>query len=90
MSEDLIRRSDAIDVLYQYQESVEMGIKSFPLAVKAMNDIPTIESKRGEWIDYSCGSGCCCSNCEWDGDDTIDECIIRDFIFCPNCGADMG
>ena len=45
--------------------------------------------KRGEWIDYECGSGCYCSNCGWDGDDIIDECIIQDFDFCPNCGADM-
>ena len=51
MSEELIRRSDAIDVLYHYQEAVEMGIKSFPLAVKAMNDIPAIEPKREEWAD---------------------------------------
>lgn len=82
MSEDLIRRSDAIDVLYQYQESVEMGIKSFPLAVKAMNDIPTIEPKRGEWIeinikDYKAK----CSHCgTWSP-------IMGNF--CPNFGAEM-
>ena len=65
---------------------------NIPLISKGqIDDAPSIdiEPKRGEWIDYTCGSGCYCSNCGWDGDDIIDECIIQDFDFCPNCGADM-
>ena len=81
MSEDLIKRSDAIDVLYHYQESVEMGIQSFSLAVKAMYDIPTIEPKRGRWIPVDNGHHVRCSECG--------RCGFASNNFCPNCGADM-
>lgn len=91
-SEELIRRSDAIDALYHYQESVEMGIKSFPLAIKAMNDIPTIEPKRGKWVRAinNCDQAYhnYCSLCrEWNGLDV--EGWNWTPNFCPNCGADM-
>ena len=92
MSEDLIRRSDAIDVLYHYQESVEMGIKSFPLAVKAMNDIPTIEPKRGEWAKRTHNTLIAqvnfayCSEC---GQPIMHEHTRPLWNFCPNCGAKM-
>ena len=93
MSEDLIRRSDAIDVLYHYQESVEMGIKSFPLAVKAMNDIPTIEPKRGRWkiedaeTIYGKAYLLTCSEC---GETvSVTETALPYEHFCRNCGASM-
>lgn len=58
-------------------------------AVERFKEEYEIEPKRGEWIDYSCSSGCYCSNCDWDSDDKINKYIIKKFDFCPNCGADM-
>lgn len=92
MSEELIRRSDAIDVLYHYQEAVEMGIKSFPLAVKAMNDIPTIEPKQGEWIKTINHTIKCCECGAEFTDDIMDACLTSRVLFpkvCPICMARM-
>ena len=55
-----------------------------------IDDAPTIEPKRGEWISRDPHwHTAICSNCnkvtmfeEWDGE-------VWEYNFCPNCGADM-
>ena len=91
---DLIKREDAINHCEIWRDRAKDhkdrdGWWMADNLLRLVKDIPIAEPKRGEWIDYTCGSGCYCSNCGWDGDDIIDECIIQDFDFCPNCGADM-
>jgi rubrerythrin len=48
---------------------------------KALEAIPTIEPKRGEWVDDDFVGQYRCSECDYYA---IDE-----YDFCPNCGADM-
>ena len=83
MSEDLIRRSDAIDAVMNTEpvfavDSLEPYQKTKDV-VEALEAIPTIEPKRGEWIDFK--NGWKCSACgKWNNEMSN---------FCPNCGADM-
>lgn len=50
MSEDLIRRSDAIEVISLWFEQIELNPDILIDGIKAL---PTIEPKRGEWIPCS-------------------------------------
>lgn len=54
----------------------------------AIDDAPTIEPKRGEWIETS--EGTMCSNCHKFPYDDGEYHIANWYSdFCPNCGADM-
>ena len=86
MSEDLIRRSDAIKAITDISKNYTgKGKRNYhphiDFLVDALKyDVPTVEPKRGKWIDD--GFVVICS-----------ECGIRvvggNLNFCPNCGADM-
>ena len=100
MSEDLIRRSDAIEAIentdwYHQNRNKDMvsGANSDEHQAwykaddiyKALEDAPTIEPKRGEWLERNSGfiKWIRCSACNhriYQGTKTN---------FCPNCGAEM-
>lgn len=95
MSEDLIKRSDAIKIMdcEMYAEAQSQGyevdsIEDFMPEAKAwMNDAPSADRPQGEWIhDYHFGLALPehkCSVCgEWEYSDTESN-------YCPNCGARM-
>ena len=90
MSEDLIRRSDAIDALKNALCELggdewgdgELGVHADDIDA-VINDIPTIEPKRGEWVFDEKGYFFC-SECKRKPNDQY---ATTDF--CPNCGADM-
>lgn len=62
----------------------------------AINEAPTIEPKRGEWIygehDVAMCDGYRCNRCDffvpWDYEHKFID-FINDYHFCPNCGARM-
>ena len=83
MSEDLIRRSDAIIAIRERLDSPHMQNALQQGAclsiLRAIENAPTIEPKQGEWIDFK--NGWKCNACEkWNSEKSN---------FCPNCGADM-
>ena len=105
MIDGLIRRSDAIEVLAceMYAEAQSQGyevdsIEDFMPEAKAwMNDAPSADRPRGEWIRdryWSRGAGMGeeygffykCSLCEYEVESGYARC---GFNFCPNCGARM-
>lgn len=60
---------------------------------KAIDEQPTIEPKKGKWIDgHRAGYGLAlywyiyCSECLWERDDDDHD---KDTPYCPNCGSDM-
>ena len=73
MSEELIRRSDAIKAINEscFLDEIE----------EAIYELPTIEPKRGRWIPVDNGHHVRCSECG--------RCGFASDNFCPNCGADM-
>ena len=98
MSEELIRRSDAIKAIANlhiladeekifkvYADNPHSMTTDFEGtlidAINAIKGIPTIEPKRGEWIDDDFVGQYRCSECDYYA---IDE-----YDYCPNCGADM-
>ena len=108
MSEDLIRRSDAIEAIentdwYHQNRNKDMvsGANSDEHQAwykaddvyKALEAIPTIEPKRGRWIDLDDQWGLegtvKCSACGelWSLIDGTPQ--DNGMNFCPNCGADM-
>ena len=96
MSEDLIRRSDAIIAIRERLDSPHMQNALQQGAclsiLRAIENAPTIEPKRGRWIRTFDGNEWYwyCSNCknEWYEDDLYMG--GNEFPnFCPNCGADM-
>ena len=105
MSEDLIRRSDAIKAIEPYIDYIEIiplcGAKPYVReAVYGIRSkikfIPTIEPKRGGWIygehDVAMCDGYRCDRCGFFVPwDYEHKSIdfINDYHFCPHCGADM-
>ena len=82
----MIRRSDVIEI------TAETGALETQRRVKAL---PTIEPKRGEWIEVPFNEKCkyiVCSEC---GNKFATDVIIplelftKKHKFCHNCGADM-
>ena len=80
MSEDLIRRDDALKAIDMTMLFVSrLCLSEFKRAREYINALPTIEPKHGEWIDFK--NGWKCNACEkWNSEKSK---------FCPNCGADM-
>ena len=54
-------------------------------------DTPTIEPKRGEWIDTSNKIHYKCSVCDYRAPMIWEDYEVAEWLsdFCPNCGADM-
>ena len=96
MSNDLIRRSDAIETAYQLRHKpndAEWGdwLKSF-------NAIPSADRPQGEWVEYETMDdryddircSCCQRLFTVDSYHFTDIGFIKDdFNYCPNCGARM-
>ena len=85
MSEDLIKRSDAVIVVYKALRTPPLkGVltDTMSLAIELVHSIPSADRPQGEWIfddplraDFECS-----------------ECLERSNIctpFCPNCGTRM-
>ena len=98
MSEDLIRRSDAIKVLEPFERNVDMMIDWFAKTyvkevINGIRDgINNIEPKRGEWAKRTHNTLIAqvnfayCSEC---GQPIMHEHTRPLWNFCPNCGARM-
>ncbi len=73
-----------IDADALIEDIKEWGFIGETCAIEAVNDAPTIEPKRGEWIIKQKGFGVeakVCSVCGVEKNNMSN--------FCPNCGADM-
>ena len=86
MSEDLIRRSDAIKALdanftIKGKENMQTVLNYLELVRTRIEGAPTIEPKRGRWIPVDNGHHVRCSECG--------RCGFASDNFCPNCGARM-
>lgn len=94
MSEELIKKSDAIKALdakftIKGKENMQTVLNYLELVRTRIEGAPTIEPKRGEWIDvWQDGV------CSWRG--TCSVCRSTNDIpppfeanYCPNCGAKM-
>ena len=96
MSEELIKKSDAIEAIedttwYHQNRNKDMvsGANSDEHQAwykaddvyKALETVPTIEPKRGRWIPVDNGHHVRCSECG--------RCGFASDNFCPNCGARM-
>ena len=82
MSEDLIRRSDAIKAVSKvddYGDGIGFEVKSHCLVELEL--VPSADRPQGEWIDDDFVGQYRCSECDYYA---IDE-----YDYCPNCGADM-
>ena len=101
MSEDLIRRSDAIKAIEPYLDYIEIiplcGAKPYVREAvcgirSKIKFIPTIELKHGEWAERTHNTLIAqvnfayCSEC---GQPIMHEHTRPLWSFCPNCGADM-
>ena len=86
-----INREDAVKAICDYE--------GLYLAEMLMSDIPSadvVERKRGEWIygehDIAMCDGYRCDKCgffvPWDYEHKFID-FIKDYHFCPSCGADM-
>lgn len=96
--DDLISRQAVIDALDKRFDSIPMEQTSEILLLrKDLREMPPIQPKRGRWIycedtTADCVDGYRCDQCgffvPWDYQHkSID--YIKDYNFCPNCGADM-
>lgn len=50
---------------------------------EAILNAPTVERKKGKWIEIKHTYFYKCSECDWTND------VGCSYDFCPNCGADM-
>ena len=86
MSKRLIDANELISAMYYYEHN-EGGLTAYD-AQDIINKAPTIEPKRGEWIEQED-----CWQCSACGDEFILEVGVKPtdakMNFCPTCGADM-
>lgn len=92
MSDDLIRREDAIRTVCEYDchlgdHPCEEGKGCY--AVRGLRKLPSADRPQGRWIDK--GDYAICSNCGTHSGTQNDgvEFIPLKTNFCPNCGAGM-
>lgn len=82
MSDDLIRRSDAIEVAKAFLSKDDDWFQE--ALASQIRMIPSADRPQGEWIEmYRNGFGnmiCMCSKCNFQA---------KRSNFCPNCGAKM-
>ena len=81
MSNDLIRRSDAIKVAKEFWYKPDIA--------GALAELPTIEPKCGEWLEWIDCEGEVfwkCSACGQASEASVAGILYK---FCPFCGADM-
>ena len=81
MSNDLIRRSDAIETAYQLRH--KPNDEEWDWWLRSFNAIPSADRPQGEWEDYDRYMKCC-SKCGW-----IQDILHFGSKFCPNCGCRM-
>ena len=78
MSDDLIKRSDVINLLWYFQDECCSAV------VGDVEKLPSADRPQGQWIEmYRNGFGniiCMCSKCNFH---------TTKSNFCPNCGARM-
>lgn len=102
MSDDLIKRSDAIeameqryqDILRVFKRKVKAGEKAIALdMIGCVKSLPSADRPRGEWIrtnndwiDGTCGARYFPIHCSICNYSTYDDDITN---FCPFCGARM-
>ena len=96
MSEDLIKRSDAVIVVYKALRTPPLkGVltDTVPLAIELVHGIPSADRPSGEWICKDSADMSVywfeCSEC---GEKTPRDNFNREYKsnYCPNCGAKMG
>lgn len=83
---------------YQLQEAPAWGANGYGNAdkyeaitdcIRAIEEAPTIEPERktGKWLKKRLSINCSvCKKCNWS---LCFEDVVRQFNYCPNCGADM-
>ena len=97
MSDDLIKRSDAIETLRKLGHEVVVIDKVCSLGVAgefidSIRTIPSADRPQGEWVWHEDEDICNCSRCnfEIDAEGCIDPiAYVKIYNFCPNCGAKM-
>ena len=86
MSDDLIKRSDAIKAINLRMRIPHdvVSAQYASMAINAICSVPSADRPQGEWIEmYRNGFGnmiCMCSKCNFQAQRSN---------FCPNCGAKM-
>lgn len=86
MSQDLIRRNDAIVAIYEARRAMPLkGVfaDTMSWAIARANAIPTIKPKRGEWVVNDIGMFECTACKKM----TFSKSML--WKYCPFCGADM-
>ena len=86
MSDDLIRRSDAIKAIEELPNAYNGWSDAYDKAyiISTLEEVPKADRPQGEWIDRSGGIEGAWNYCSVCGEQAIDL-----YDFCPNCGADM-
>ncbi len=89
MSNDTIYREDALNSIYKLKKTVtKQDVLSYCDglfdALESIQDLPSADRPKGEWIDRSGGIEGAWNYCSVCGEQAIDL-----YDFCPNCGADM-
>ena len=92
MSEDLIKRSDAIKVV----RHISMEFVDTDTRQKLIEAIPSADRPQGEWVygehNVAMCDGYRCNRCDffvpWDYEHKFID-FINDYHYCPSCGAKM-
>lgn len=81
---ELINRQDVIDMINRHADGYSYVESPTESLIRDTMALPTVEPKRGKWIDYCGDLKCDQCGCEADlfG-------IRGEWNYCPNCGARM-
>ena len=90
MSDDLIRRRDAIKAIEELPNAYNGWSDTYDKAyiIGTLEEVPSADRPQGEWIEIDDVSiSCRCSVCGWEAHLYEDD--VYGMPYCPNCGAKM-
>ncbi len=85
-----MRLIDADALIQKRRHAKDYSGEMYVIGQGYVMDAPTIEPKRGEWVEpdeNDITTACICSLCDWRGHIMEDD--VMGMPYCPNCGADM-
>ena len=89
LEREAIEKAFAEEISTNYLDDYAKGFQAALLAVMSIPTADVAPVRHGEWASDETAVTCTACGRSYDIDFEIKQTVIRDFDYCPNCGAKM-